>query len=74
MSGTEKAFGLLKTWMLVNERFDALDGKLKNLGSDVAALARSHADLGQRVARIEGMIEGAAMAGSSPPQRKLPRK
>lgn len=74
MSGTEKAFGLLKTWMLVNERFDALDGKLKDLGSDVAALARSHADLAQRVARIEGMIEGAAMAGSARQRSKLPPK
>lgn len=60
MSGTEKAFGLLKTWMLVNERFDAIDGKLKDLSGDLTALGRSHADLGQRVAVIEGYIRGRA--------------
>lgn len=60
MSGTEKAFGLLKTVLLVNERFDAIDGKLKDLGGDLAALGRSHAELGQRVAVMEGYIRGRA--------------
>jgi hypothetical protein len=60
VSSTEKAFGLLKTWMLVNERFDGIDAKLKDLNGDLSALGRSHADLGQRVALIEGYIRGRA--------------
>lgn len=60
MSGAEKAFGLLKTVLLVNERFDAVDDKLKDLSGDLATLGRSHAELGQRVAVIEGYLRGRA--------------
>ena len=60
MSGTEKAFGFLKTVLLVNERFDTIDGKLKDLAGDMTALGRSHGELGQRVAVMEGYLRGRA--------------
>ena len=61
MSAGEKAFGLFKTIMLVTERFDALDEKMKAIGSDQSALARSHADLSLRVAEIEGYLRAATV-------------
>ena len=58
MSSAEKAYGALKGLILMNERFDALDGKIKGLSDDLASLARSHSDLGQRVAQMEGYLRG----------------
>ena len=59
MSAGEKAFGLLKSIMLATERFDAIDEKMKTVAADQAALARSHAELAQRVADIEGFLRAA---------------
>lgn len=59
MSAGEKAFGLLKSVMLATERFDAIEEKMKAIAADQAALARSHAELGQRVADIEGYLRAA---------------
>lgn len=59
MSAGEKAFGLLKSIMLMTERFDAIDAKVKTVASDQAALSRSHADLAQRVADMEGYLRAA---------------
>ncbi len=73
MSTFEKAYGLLKAAMLMNERFESLQCDLKDLSRDVSDLSRSHAGLAERVARIEGMIEMAAkssQAGPQPPRIK----
>ena len=60
MSGADRAYGLLKSVMLMSERFDAIDRKLGGLSGDLALLGRSHADLAQRVATIEGYVRGRA--------------
>lgn len=59
MSAGEKAFGLLKSIMLVTERFDAINEKVKTVASDQSALSRSHADLALRVADIDGYLRAA---------------
>lgn len=68
MSTGEKAFNLLKSMMLMTERFDMLDARIKVVSSDQAALAQSHAELAQRVARLEGFIEGAVAATGREPR------
>ena len=60
MSGAEKALGVIKTFMRVNERFDALDQRVKRLDRDMTDLSRSHAEVAQRVAVIEGYLRGRA--------------
>jgi len=74
MSATEKTFGVLKAVFVYQETIKAIREDMTALAMDVGALSRAHASLAERVARIEGMIEGAAMAGSLRPQPKLPRK
>lgn len=59
MSGTEKVFGLVKSVMLMQERFDGLDQRIKRLDGDLTDLGRSHSTLAQRVANIEGYLRAA---------------
>ena len=59
MSAFDRVYGGLKTMMLMEERFTRIDARLSGLGDEVAALARSHAELGQRVADIEGYLRAA---------------
>lgn len=58
MSNTEKIFGIVKSVMLMHERFDGLDQRINRLDGDLTDLSRSHAELAQRVAKIEGYIRG----------------
>ena len=44
--------------MLMHERFDGLDRRINRLDGDLTDLSRSHAELAQRVAKIEGYIRG----------------
>ena len=62
MSAFDRIYTGLKSVITMNERFDRVDAMLRGLGEDIGRLSASHAELAQRVARIEGMIEGAAMA------------
>ena len=59
MSAFDRVYGGLKTMMLMEERFTRIDARLSGLSDEVAALARSHAELGQRVADIEGYLRAA---------------
>lgn len=71
MSSTEKIFGVVKSVMLMHERFDGLDQRVNRLDGDLTDLSRSHAALAQRVADIEGYIRGRsdqAAAQSAPPR------
>lgn len=69
MSGADKALTAIKAILNYQERMDGLDAKLAGLSDAVTRLAESHASLRDRVSRIEGMIEGAAMArGAHPPK------
>lgn len=74
MSSAEKAYGLLKSIMLMNERFDGIDDRLRTVSTDMGALARDHGELAQRVSRIEGVMEGYARVSSAPKTRRLPNK
>jgi hypothetical protein len=59
VSSTEKVFGVIKSVMLMHERFDGLDERIKRLDGDLSDLARSHATLAQRVAEMEGYLRAA---------------
>ena len=73
MSGFDRVYQGLKAVMMMDERFDRIDIQLRDLADDLDALASSHAELAQRVARIEGFIDGAA-AASTVRTRRLPKK
>lgn len=74
MSGVDRAYGLIKSVMLMGERFDMIDRTLEGLSGDLGDLSRSHSDVAQRVARIEGVMEGYARASSSSRAPRLPKK
>ena len=59
MSTFEKGFGLLKSVMLMSERFDGLDRRIASLSNDLAALSQSHGRMSERVAEIEGYLRAA---------------
>jgi predicted methyltransferase len=71
VSGTEKVFGAIKAVMLMQERFDVIDQKIKRLDGDLTDVSRSHAELAQRVAVIEGYVRGRADQASI--QSRLPK-
>jgi phage-related protein len=58
MSAAEKAFGIVKSAMLYNETIKAIREDIAALGADVAALGKSHGDLAEKVAGIEGYLRG----------------
>ncbi len=68
MSTFDRAYGALKAVMLTNERFDRIASELKALSNDLGKLASSHADLGQRVADIEGYLRAATGAPFGKPR------
>lgn len=45
--------------MLMHERFDGLDERMKRLDGDLTDLSRGHGALAQRVADIEGYLRAA---------------
>jgi hypothetical protein len=71
VSGTEKAFGIVKSIMLMHERFDGLDKRINRLEGDLTDLSRSHVELAQRVAVIEGYIRGRSDQAAA--QARLPK-
>lgn len=70
MSSAEKAFGVIKSVVLIHERFDGLDEKVKMLALDLADLSRSHAELAQKVATLDGYLRGRADQAAT--QARLP--
>jgi prefoldin subunit 5 len=71
MSRPEKLFGVIKTVMLMNERFDAIDKRIQRLDTDLSDLSRSHAELAQQVAEMRGYLRGRA--DQAAPQPLLPK-
>ncbi len=71
MSAAEKAYGIIKSVMTFQERFDSLEVNLAELGERVAKLADSHAALRDRVSTIEGYLRGRADQAAY--QSTLPR-
>lgn len=62
MSATEKALGAIKTVLTLKEQLDGLGRDMAGLNGRLSGLAMAHGDLRDRVSRLEGVIEGAAMA------------
>ncbi len=62
MSATEKALGAIKAVLTLKEQLDALGRDMAGLNARLSGLATAHGDLRDRVSRLEGVIEGAAMA------------
>lgn len=58
----------------MGERFDAIDRTIEGLSGDLSDLGKSHAELAQRVARIEGVMEGYARASTASRTPRLPKK
>jgi hypothetical protein len=71
VSATEKAFGVLKSVLVYQERMDGLEKKLATLGDRMERLADSHVALRERVGQIEGYLKGATgtpFSGSAQPR------
>ena len=60
MSETGWARQLLTNILTLNERFNRIDTQLTNFGSSVRELTKEHYGLSERVANIEGRLEGSA--------------
>ena len=58
MSATERAFDAVKAIFVYREQMADLRSDLGELGQSVRALAASHANLRDRVSRIEGYLGG----------------
>jgi hypothetical protein len=69
VSAGEKAFGVFKTILTLKDQLDGLDRDVAQLGGRLAGLAGAHGDLRDRVSRLEGVIEGAAMVAAQ--QRRI---
>ena len=68
MSVFGDAVGAIKQVILMQSRIDQLDGRIAGMVSDVDGLTDALAAVRDRVSRLEGVIEGAAMASR---QRRL---
>ncbi|MBB3346653.1 hypothetical protein [Sphingomonas sp. BK069] len=66
MSAVDKALSALKTVMTVKDQLDLLARDITGLHARVAALAEAHGGLRDRVSRLEGVIQGAAMMNDRP--------
>jgi hypothetical protein len=62
VSAGEKALGLIKTILTIKDQLDALGRDMAGLNERLSNLAGAHGELRDRVSRLEGVIEGAAMA------------
>lgn len=70
MSTLGDAVKALRTVLLMQEDVRSLKDAAQAQSERLAKLAEAHAELRDRVSRIEGMIEGAAMAsGRAAPPR-----
>lgn len=71
MSALSNAFKAIREVLLLQTRIDTLDDKIGTIASDLDGITDLVGDLRDRVARLEGFIEGAAAATGQ--QARLPR-
>lgn len=69
MSVFGDAVGAIRQVILMQSRMDQLDMRITAIGGDVEGLTDALANVRDRVSRLEGMIEGAAMAAGRQPRR-----
>ncbi len=62
MSAGERALNAIKTIFTLKEQVDGLGRDIAAMNAQVSRLAEAHGGLRDRVSRLEGIIEGAAMA------------
>ena len=67
MSATDRAFDAVKAIFVYREQMADLRGDMSDLGQSVRALAASHANLRDRVSRIEGFLGRFGQGGSDLP-------
>jgi hypothetical protein len=63
------AVGAIRQVLLMQTRMDQLDGRITAMGADVEGLTEVLADVRDRVSRLEGIIEGVAMAAGRQQRR-----
>ena len=62
MSAIGDALAEIRQVILMQQRMDQLDGRITQLVADVDGLTDALSNMRDRVGRLEGIIEGAAMA------------
>ena len=71
MSGIGDALQALRTVLLMQEDIKQLKDAAHAQSDRLARLAEAHGALRDRVSRLEGIIEGAAMARRMPDQPRI---
>ncbi len=64
MSSIGDAFNALRQVILIQSRLDQLDSRMSRMATDLAGMTEALAVVRDRVSRLEGVIEGAAMANA----------
>lgn len=64
MSSIGDAFNALRQVILIQSRLDQLDGRMSRMTTDLTGMTEALAVVRDRVSRLEGVIEGAAMANA----------
>ena len=72
MSVFERAIGTLKDVLLLREQLAQMRVEMARMGDNVGSLIGDIRALEQRLARVEGFIEGASVSAGRQP--RLPRK
>jgi|GEM_PF-1444471 len=68
MSAIGEAFRALKQVVLMQSDLEKLQASVTQLGADVKGLSAGLGAVNNRVARLEGFIEGATAAGRAQPR------
>ena len=71
MSVLERAITAIKDVLLLRDQFKQMRGEVSRMGGNMNAMLDDIRDLEQRMARLEGFIQGAAAADKRQP--KLPK-
>ncbi|MBC3942834.1 hypothetical protein [Sphingomonas albertensis] len=69
MSTFGDIFGAMRQVILTQARLDQLDVRMTRMAGDIDGLADGISLLRDRISRLEGIIEGAAMAASRQQRR-----
>ncbi|MCY7398522.1 MAG: hypothetical protein LH466_06775 [Sphingomonas bacterium] len=71
MSTSDKAFALIKTAFTFQERMDRMGNSLEDVANDLARLSEAHANLRDRVSKIEGYLRGRSDQAAAQGEHRL---
>lgn len=71
MSALGDVFEALRSVILLQSRMDQLDQRMSRMAGDMEGMADAMMALRDRVSRLEGVIEGAAMAAGRGVQPRI---